>query len=224
MSTQDYSPPAVNPPPPATAEALDESPTLGALAAALAKAQGAMANASKDKLNPHFRSRYADLASTWDACREALSSNGLAIIQAPGNVTGGVRLTTTLVHSSGEYVRARFSAPVREQTAQGYGSALTYLRRYSLAAIVGVAPDEDDDGNHASGRPSPPTPQPQPAPQSQPTPQPAKSDQPKTQAREPAKTGGRGATNVKAVLSARRITIQDGPPEPPPLGDEDAPF
>lgn len=131
----------------------DESPQLGQLAAALAKAQGDIRNAAKDRENPHFKSSYATLASVWDACREPLSKNGLAVIQRV-NVTGeGVLLTTMLVHSSNEFIRDRLLMPIAQRTAQGVGSAITYARRYALAAIVGVAPeDEDDDGNTASGR------------------------------------------------------------------------
>ena len=131
----------------------DESPTIGALAAALAKAQGAMKSAAKDSVNPHFKSKYADLASVWDACREPLSSNGLAVVQRVSSSPAGVVLTTMLLHSSGEWIRDRATFPVVQQTAQAYGSAITYARRYALAAMVGVAPDEDDDGNSAVASP-----------------------------------------------------------------------
>ena len=128
----------------------DQSPSLAALAAALAKAQGLMAGAKKDSVNPHFRSKYADLASIWEACREALSANGLAVIQSPGSAGKDVMVTTLLIHSSGEWIRSRYTMPVAQPGPQGVGSALTYARRYSLAAMVGVAP-EDDDGNEAQG-------------------------------------------------------------------------
>lgn len=127
-----------------------QSENIGELAAALAKAQAAMPNASKDATNPHFKSRYADLASIWDACRKPLSDNGLAIVQAPvASEPGYVGLTTTLLHASGQWIAETVSAPLTQNTAQSVGSALTYLRRYALAAMVGVAPD-DDDGNTAS--------------------------------------------------------------------------
>ena len=128
----------------------DETPRIGNLAAALAKAQGAMANASKDKENPHFRSRYADLASIWDACRAALSANGLCVMQRVSTVAEGVMVTTTLAHASGEWVRDRAVFPVAQRTPQAYGSAITYARRYALASLVGVAAGDDDDGNEAS--------------------------------------------------------------------------
>lgn len=135
-----------------TTPTLTSSPTIGALAAALAKAQGAMRAAAKDAENPHFRSKYADLASVLDACREPLAANGLAVIQLPEDAgPGRVAIRTVLAHASGEYVATVVSAPLGQQTAQAIGSALTYLRRYSLSAVVGVAPD-DDDGEAAMGR------------------------------------------------------------------------
>jgi hypothetical protein len=128
------------------------SPTLGALAAALAKAQSDIQPAAKDKTNPAFRSRYADLASVWDACRAPLTKAGLSVVQLPvdvGEDRAGLR--TLLLHSSGEWIETLVSARLTKADAQGLGSALTYLRRYSLSALVGVAPD-DDDGNAAAGR------------------------------------------------------------------------
>lgn len=130
----------------------DESPTLGALAAALAKAQGAMGSARKDSENPHFKSRYADLASIWDACRAPLSANGLAVMQRVKMDAAGVIITTMLVHSSGEWVKDACLFPLAQRTIQVVGSTITYGRRYALAALVGVAPDEDDDGEAATGR------------------------------------------------------------------------
>jgi hypothetical protein len=128
-----------------------QTETIGELFGALAKAQGLIAGAAKDSNNPFFKSRYADLASIWNACRDALSQNGLAVIQTIINDEDGeTYLSTTLGHSSGQWIRSFLSVKVKEgarNELQELGSALTYLRRYSLAAIVGVAPDEDDDGN-----------------------------------------------------------------------------
>lgn len=126
------------------------------LAAALAKAQGDIEGAKKGKVNPAFRSKYADLASCWDACREPLSSNGLSVVQflieAPA---GQIGLETTLLHESGESLSNRFFMPVKDAgNPQAVGSAVTYARRYALCAVVGIAPAEDD-GNAASGRPEP---------------------------------------------------------------------
>jgi hypothetical protein len=131
---------------------LTHSGSLAGIAPALAKAQSEIDTASKGKVNPAFKSKYADLASVWDACRSALTKNGISVVQSPGDGEGGrVTMTTLLLHSSGEWIRGIVSAPVGKQDAQGVGSAVTYLRRYALAAMVSVAPD-DDDGNAASGR------------------------------------------------------------------------
>lgn len=134
---------------------MNQSDSIAALAAALAKAQGAIKPAIKDSNNPHFKSRYADLASVWDACREPLSENGLAVIQTTDEVPDGsaVLLVTTLVHSSGEWIAGRLRLNPVKADPQGMGSAITYARRYALAAIVGIAPD-DDDGEAAQGRQS----------------------------------------------------------------------
>lgn len=135
---------------PVVATEADESPTLAALAAALAKAQGQMKAAAKDADNKHFGSRYADLASIWEACREPLSANGLAVLQPVSTTDEGVVLTTILIHSSGEFIRTRALFPIAQRTPHAIGSAITYARRYALASLVGVAPAEDDDGNAAA--------------------------------------------------------------------------
>jgi hypothetical protein len=123
------------------------------LATAMAKAQGQIKTALKDSKNPHFKSSYADLTSVWDACREALSKNGFSVIQRTDFEAGGeVWLETMLLHSSGEHVSSRYPLRPAKADPQGYGSAITYARRYCLAAIVGVVADEDDDGNAASQR------------------------------------------------------------------------
>ena len=124
--------------------------TTGKLAAALAKAQSEIKGAKKDAENPFFKSTYADLASTWEACREALSKNELAVAQPTDLLDGQMILRTVLLHSSGESITGILPIMVGEKaTAQQVGSAITYCRRYALAAMVGVAP-EDDDGNSAS--------------------------------------------------------------------------
>ena len=126
------------------------SPELDQLATALALAQGSMQGAVKDRTNPAFKSSYADLASTWDACRVALSSNGLAVSQHPGRLEdGSVTVTTWLLHKSGQHMSSTCSALPRDASPASVGSVVTYLRRYGLAAAVGVSP-EDDDGQAAS--------------------------------------------------------------------------
>ena len=126
------------------------SPELDQLATALALAQGSMQGAVKDRTNPAFKSSYADLASTWDACRVALSSNGLAVSQHPGRLEdGSVTVTTMLLHKSGQHITSVCSALPRDASPASVGSVVTYLRRYGLAAAVGVSP-EDDDGQAGS--------------------------------------------------------------------------
>jgi hypothetical protein len=125
--------------------------SLNELAKALSAAQGEIEAAAKGKENPHFRSRYADLASIWEACRAPLSKHGLAVVQQPLSSGDLVGLATTLLHSSGQFMRSEVWTKPQQPGPQALGSALTYLRRYSLAAVVGVAPD-DDDGEAASGR------------------------------------------------------------------------
>jgi hypothetical protein len=126
------------------------SPELDQLATALALAQGSMQGAVKDRTNPAFKSSYADLASTWDACRVALSSNGLAVSQHPGRLEdGSVTVTTFLLHKSGQHMSSVCSALPRDASPASVGSVVTYLRRYGLAAAVGVSP-EDDDGQAGS--------------------------------------------------------------------------
>jgi len=120
------------------------SPSIAALAAALAKAQGQMTHASKDATNPHFKTRYADLAAVWSAIREPLSANGLSVVQTVTQTDGNVGVRSILMHASGEFIASDLQMPVAQKTPQGYGSALTYARRYSLAALVGIAQDDDD--------------------------------------------------------------------------------
>jgi len=127
------------------------SESIAALAAALAKAQWEIEGAVKDKTNPAFRSRYADLGSVWDAIRGPMTKHGLSVIQMPHSDPTTFWLTTRLMHSSGEWLEGDYPLNPVKHDPQGYGSAITYARRYALMAVLGVAP-EDDDGNAASGR------------------------------------------------------------------------
>lgn len=133
---------------------VETSSEIGELAAALAVAQGEIKGAIKDAENPYFKSSYADLASVWDACRSALSKNGLAVVQTTTDCEfGKIRLVTRLIHKSGQWIKSALLLKPMKDDPQALGSAITYGRRYSLAAMVGVAP-EDDDGNAASGKKS----------------------------------------------------------------------
>lgn len=154
------------------------SEQINELAAALAKAQGDIEPASKDANNPFFRSKYADLATVREVCREPLAKNGLSLLQVPSvkflgeptfrtwttkngderqdvNVITEVSVTTRLQHSSGQWIE---SDPVPcvlpKGDPQSIGSAITYLRRYTLGPLLGIVAEEDDDGNAASGPPA----------------------------------------------------------------------
>jgi hypothetical protein len=130
---------------------MKHSDAINEIATALAKAQGAIKNAKKDSANPFFKSTYADLASVAEACRPQLAANGIAVVQAPSTGDDGrVSVETMLVHSSGQWMSETVSVKPKDDGAQALGSVITYLRRYSLAAFAGVAP-EDDDGNAAVG-------------------------------------------------------------------------
>lgn len=133
-----------------------QSPSIALLATALSAAQGEMTHAGKGKENPHFRSKYADLSSVIDALKPALVKHGLAYVQTTRESDGHVTLVTTLAHKSGEWIRGFYPVRPVKSDPQGLGSAMSYARRYALAAITGVAAvDEDDDGNAASGNASP---------------------------------------------------------------------
>jgi hypothetical protein len=113
------------------------SRTIGQLAAALAKAQGEIQGASKDKTNPHFKSSYADLASVWEACRAALSKAGLSVLQPVFADGARVTVTTIVAHGSGEWMSTDLTMTAGANTPQGVGSCITYARRYALASMVG---------------------------------------------------------------------------------------
>jgi len=130
------------------------SEQIDQIAKALSAAQKSIKGAKKDSNNPHYKSRYADLASVWDACRDALTAQGLAVVQSAGSVDGQLRVSTMLVHTSGQWFADDLLVPVRDAGPQAVGSAITYGRRYSLAAFVGVAP-EDDDAESAEARSKP---------------------------------------------------------------------
>ena len=137
---------------------MQKSDSIAALAAALSKAQGSIRGAVKDSDNPFFKSRYADLASVVEAIRCAFSENGLSYTQviAPSEKEE-VSVETVILHASGEWLSCGvLSLPVSKSDAQGYGSALTYARRYGLSAAAGVAPEDDDGNAAASARPPKP--------------------------------------------------------------------
>lgn len=116
---------------------------------ALAKAQAEVENASKSSSNPHFKSKYADLAEVLNTVRPVFSKHGLSIVQAPSFDGARASVTTVIAHSGGGIIYSTASAVPAKSDAQGIGSATTYLRRYGLAAMAGIA-QEDDDGQAAA--------------------------------------------------------------------------
>lgn len=139
---------------------MQTSDSISDLAGALAKAQGSIVPASKESENAAFKqgnkaSKYANLASIWDACRKPLADNGLSVVQQVSRAEGGVAVTTRLFHASGQWIEFEpLTVPLSAQTAHAVGSATTYGRRFSLSAVLGIVADEDpdDDGNAASGK------------------------------------------------------------------------
>jgi len=149
---------------------IEQSESIANLAASLAKAQAVIEGAVKGKVNPAFKTKYADLASVWEACREALTDNGLSVVQSPGHLNEGrMEMTTMLLHASGEWMRGSLTIPLGKVDAQAYGSAVTYGRRYALAAFVGVAPDDDDGNAATAAKPEALRPEPKQAPTAPPT-------------------------------------------------------
>lgn len=122
-----------------------KSEQINELATALVKAQSEIKSAHKDSNNPFFKSKYADLGSIWAACKEALNKNGLSVVQGPNiDGAGTVFLETMLLHTSGQYISSECPLINVKGEMQGLGSAISYARRYSLAAICGVVTDDDD--------------------------------------------------------------------------------
>lgn len=123
-------------------------------AEAFVKLQADIKPAIKDANNTAFRSKYADLGAVWDAVKGPLHDHGFAIIQSPDFDGSDMWLQTTIMHIGGEKISGRYPIRPTKHDPQGYGSALTYARRYSISAMLGVIADDDDDGNAASQRPS----------------------------------------------------------------------
>lgn len=119
------------------------------IAKAFVQAQKDFAPALTDSTNPHFRNKYVSLQGSIEAVIDSLNNNGIALIQKTHDCDTGIRVETIFIHTSGETISGGvIHVPADKQTPQGYGSALTYARRYSLMSACGIAP-EDDDGNMA---------------------------------------------------------------------------
>jgi hypothetical protein len=124
------------------------SEQINELATALAAAQAEMKNATLNRTNPHFKSRYADLAGIRDTVTPALTKHGLAVVQGTDTTDSGIVVVTRLLHKSGQWMESRF--PISFDKPQTMGSAYTYARRYSLSAMCSISADEDDDANAAN--------------------------------------------------------------------------
>jgi len=131
---------------------MSHSESIKNIALALSKTQAELETALKKKDNPFFKSKYADLGAVWEACQVALAKNELAVAQFNAPEEGGIRLVTMLMHSSGEWIKGEmlWKSAKDGGDIQKQGSAITYMRRYGLAAMVGIVSDEDDDGEQAS--------------------------------------------------------------------------
>jgi hypothetical protein len=123
------------------------------LNAALVAALSDMRNIAKDKVNPHFRSKFTSLDAILETVRPIMAKHELAITQLPEFRDGLAGVTTRIIHVSGEFSESTLMLPIKDQTCQSVGCALTYARRYSISAICGIASDEDDDGQQASTPP-----------------------------------------------------------------------
>ena len=135
---------------------MNQSETLGKLAKALAIVQGQLRPADENANNPFFKSKYADLGSIIKVSRNLLADNGLSVSQFPGETltADGAKhyatLTTILMHESGEWLSQDLTMPLAKVDSQGYGSAITYARRYALASVLGIYAGEDDDASAAT--------------------------------------------------------------------------
>ena len=133
---------------------MQQSESIADLAAALAAAQGELEPVKKGTENPFYKSKYADLDAIVTAVRPVLSKHGLAVAQFPESDDTGDYLTTQLMHASGQWLRARMRLVVAKQDAQGMGSGITYMRRYTYSPAVGVVTEADDDGTGATAPPA----------------------------------------------------------------------
>lgn len=128
------------------------SPSLSAISKSLSELQGELKNATKNSINPHFKNRYADLQEVLDTVKPLTSKYSLCLTQHPSYTDGIVSVTTLISHESGEFIQSTASCPCPKLDPQGVGSAITYLRRYSVQSIFGFA-SEDDDANSVSNVP-----------------------------------------------------------------------
>ena len=132
---------------------MNQSEQINELVAALSKAQGKFTPAKFNKVNPHFGNKYADFTSVMEACRAPLSENGLSVMQYCETIQDKLTLVTMLAHTSGQWMKSNLPLMIKGENCQALGSAMTYMKRYGLSAMLGIVADEDDDdGEIAEGR------------------------------------------------------------------------
>jgi hypothetical protein len=143
---------------------MKQSEQINELAAALAKAQAVMPKAKMSGVNSRFADKatnktgaYATLDDIRDAVKDTLTANGISYTQHPYSINGEVGVETMLIHSSGQWIRSRFGVPASKHDPQAYGSLLTYVRKFALAAAAGVSTQEDTDADEVSHEPPSPT-------------------------------------------------------------------
>lgn len=124
---------------------MNQSEDIKELVSALSKAQGKIQPAKFNKTNPHYKTRYADFTSVMDACRTALSDNGLAVMQYCETINNDLTLVTMLAHTSGQWIKSHYPLKPAQMTSQAIGACMTYAKRYSLSAMIGIVADDDDD-------------------------------------------------------------------------------
>lgn len=167
---------------------MERSSDCGDLFAALAVAQGAAQDALIDKVNPAFKSRYASLSAVLERCRPVLSANGLALTMAPIREEGLAGVEWLLGHKSGQWMSGTVLYRIAQDTPQGAGSATTYARRYAYSSLLGIAADEDDDGNAGSATAPQARNAPNNATEARPAPkrdpEPAKRQEPRTEVKQ----------------------------------------
>ncbi len=129
---------------------MNKSESIKELASALNRMQGELKNAPQNSVNPFFKSKYTDLSTLIDHARTLLTKNGLAIVQGNEMSENGIVITTLLTHESGEWIESQLYMPIEERSAQKIGGVITYGRRYAYSAMLGIASEEDDDGNYSS--------------------------------------------------------------------------
>jgi len=185
-----------------------QSENIAELAAALAKAQTEIGTVQKDQDNPYFKSKFASLATVWEAVRPVLSKNNLSVVQMPSHDESGYFVETQLMHSSGQWVRARTYMKPAKEDPQGIGSLISYARRYALQAMVMACPD-DDDGEAAMGRTNKPAESPKPAVKAKPAEAPARPATEAPNAKDTRFDGKPSLLDLHTGLNAANLTPND---------------